>query len=90
MARSVGIRELKDNLSALIEEVQAGTAITVTVRNRPVARIIPFPDHELEARLLGMVAEGRARWGGGRPGGTPEPESVEGAAVAEAVIEDRR
>ena len=38
----VGIRELKDNASALIRRVTAGEAITVTDRGRAVARIVPL------------------------------------------------
>ena len=38
----VGIRELKDNASALIRRATAGETITVTDRGRPVARIVPL------------------------------------------------
>jgi prevent-host-death family protein len=38
----VSIRELKPNLSALIERVEAGETIIVAKRNEPVAEIRPI------------------------------------------------
>jgi prevent-host-death family protein len=38
----VGIRELKDNASAVIRRVAAGETIQVTDRGRAVARIVPL------------------------------------------------
>ena len=37
----VGVRELKSNLSAVLREVKAGSAILITERGRPVGRILP-------------------------------------------------
>jgi len=56
MART-GIRELRQNASALIRRVIAGETIEVTERGRPVARIVPLQDR---GALDQMVAEGRA------------------------------
>ena len=42
-AREVGIRELRDNLSRFLDEVQAGRELIVTDRGRPVARIVGTP-----------------------------------------------
>ena len=39
--REAGIREARQNLSALIEEVRKGQEITITDRGRPVARLVP-------------------------------------------------
>ena len=57
MAR-VGIRELKQNASAVIRRVKAGESVEVTERGLPVARLVPIadPDDPIE-RLIG---EGRA------------------------------
>ena len=38
---SVGIRDLKNNLSHYVRQVMAGTRITVTDRGRVVAELIP-------------------------------------------------
>jgi len=42
----VGIRELKDNASAVIRRVVAGETIKVTDRGRAVARIVPLRDDD--------------------------------------------
>jgi prevent-host-death family protein len=42
----VGIRELKDNASAVIRRVAAGETILVTDRGRAVARIVPLRDDD--------------------------------------------
>jgi prevent-host-death family protein len=50
--KHVGIREVRQNLSALLEAVKRGREIVVTDRGRPVARLVPagrpgakaFPD----------------------------------------------
>lgn len=39
--KRAGIREARQNLSALIAEVQRGHEITITDRGRPVARLVP-------------------------------------------------
>ena len=41
--RTAGIREARQNLSALLEEVKKGREITITDRGRPVARLVPPP-----------------------------------------------
>jgi prevent-host-death family protein len=50
--KKAGIREARQNLSALVEEVKKGREILITDRGRPVARLVPpngpagtpFPD----------------------------------------------
>jgi len=39
--REAGIREARQNLSSLIQEVEKGHEITITDRGRPVARLVP-------------------------------------------------
>ena len=39
--KQAGIREARQNLSALIEEVRKGREITITDRGRAVARLVP-------------------------------------------------
>lgn len=53
----VGIRALKQNASAVVAQVQAGEAVTITDRGRPVAQMIPIP----ASRLAGLIQAGRAR-----------------------------
>jgi len=50
---------VKNNLSALIREVQQGETIVVTDRGRPVARLEPMGDMEqVDARLRVLVDDG--------------------------------
>jgi prevent-host-death family protein len=39
--KKAGIREARQNLSALIEEVRNGHEVTITDRGKPVARLVP-------------------------------------------------
>jgi len=39
--KEAGIREARQNLSALIDDVQKGHEIVITDRGRPVARLVP-------------------------------------------------
>ena len=56
---SVGVRELRQNLSIYLDRVKLGEALTVTEHGRIVAVLRPpDPDDTLIDRL---VAEGRAR-----------------------------
>ena len=82
------IRELKANLSTLIRKVEAGETVTVSVRNRRVARIVPISDRgglkEL-ARLPGLA------WRGGKPLGLARGERLpRGVELSDWVAEDRR
>jgi prevent-host-death family protein len=45
---SVGVRELRQRASELLRRVQAGEAIEITDRGRPVALLGPLPDDRLE------------------------------------------
>lgn len=39
--RDIPQRELRNNVSAVLREVEAGTALRITVRGRPVAELVP-------------------------------------------------
>lgn len=52
----VGIRELRQQASAVLRRVTAGESIVVTEHGHPIARIVPLRPSALEQ----LVAEGRA------------------------------
>jgi prevent-host-death family protein len=85
---TVGIRELKDKASSIIDRVEEGEAITVTKRGRPVARIVSVatPPH-----LAGLIAEGAVRPSEG-PRYLPKPIKLRGGGkdAADYVAEGRR
>ena len=53
----VGIRDLRDHLSAYLERVKAGESLTITEHGRPIARII---GSALPSGLAHMIARGEA------------------------------
>lgn len=54
-----GIREARQNLTRLIEEVRKGREITITDRGKPVARLVP--PRRAEARAYSGRAAFRRR-----------------------------
>ena len=87
---SIGVRELKDNLSATLARVRRGTTVTVTDRNRPVAVIVPARATGEEELVRTLVNSGRLAWSGGKPAGLKKAPSIRGPLVSDAVVEDRR
>ena len=88
---TVGIRDLKAHLSRYLRRVQSGARLVVTERGRPVAAVGPIKTAAEVGWAHQMVAEGRARWDGGKPaGGSPPVPVAAGRTVAAAVLEDRR
>jgi prevent-host-death family protein len=88
---TVGIRELKANLSRHLKKVRSGRRLTVTERGHAIATIGPVETRADLDWLHELVAEGRAHWGGGKPSGSRNPPVVAaGKTVSAAVLEDRR
>lgn len=56
MTSRVGIRELRQQASAVLKRVVAGEVIEVTEHGHPIARIVPFRPGLLDQ----LVLEGRA------------------------------
>ena len=87
---TVGIRELKTHLSRHLKRVRSGARLMVTDRGRSIATIGPIEapaDVDWAHRL---VADGRACWSGGKPGGNRGSARVAGSrTVSDAVLEDR-
>jgi prevent-host-death family protein len=88
MSETVGIRELKNGISQIIERVEAGEPITVTRRGKPVARIVST---ETPPHLAMMIADGTVR-PGTRSRHLPKPIKPRGSGktAAEYVSEGRR
>jgi prevent-host-death family protein len=85
---TVGIRELKDKASSIIDRVEEGEAITVTKHGRAVARIVSTttPPH-----LAALVADGTVSPSEG-PRHLPKPAKLKGTGMSAAdyVSEGRR
>lgn len=78
MSNTVGIAELRQNLSRYLRRVESGERLLVTDRNRPVAELGPPPT--TGAALDRLIAEGRLS----RPvrRGLPAPLRLEGDPYA--------
>jgi prevent-host-death family protein len=74
MSESVGIAELRQNLSVYLRRVSRGERLVVTDRNRPVAELGPAPT--IGRDLDRLIAAGRVS----RPAraGLPEPLELAG------------
>jgi len=95
--KSVNIAELKNSLSAYLQEVRAGEEIVIRDRNLPVAKIVPLDTTDLSGEEMALVASGelvlpsekfneRAFWSIG----ATQPMSAEIAdSLSHAVSEDR-
>jgi len=49
---AVGLRELRQNASAVIRRVEAGEEVEVTVQGRPAAVIVPITGRQTRVRSL--------------------------------------
>jgi prevent-host-death family protein len=88
---SVGIRDLKAHLSYHLKRVCSGHRVIVTERGRAIAAIEPIDAPRSVEWAHAIVADGGARWNGGKPAGCKPLVAVSaGRAVSDAVLEDRR
>lgn len=87
MTETVGVAQLRQNLSAYLRRVAEGERLVVTDRNRPVAELGPPPSSG--EHLDRLIAEGRVS----RPRrrGVPEPLDlgVEPGSLSRALEEVR-
>ena len=87
-SHEIGIRELKNQASAIVARAEAGEVITVTRRGRPVARVIPAGT---TAAMTKLIEAGRIEWSGtALPTSKPIPLRGCGPSAADYVIEGRR
>jgi len=56
---AVNIAELKNRLSAYLQQVRAGEEIIIRDRNLPVAKLVPLSPAEASAEELALVAAGK-------------------------------
>jgi prevent-host-death family protein len=84
---TVGIKELKANLSSYVARVKAGEEVVITEHGKKVALVVAISP---ERRLVdALMDSGRATWTGGKPKGRSGVK-VKGAPVSDTVLEERR
>lgn len=87
---TVGIRELKANLSKFLKSVKSGEKIIITDRNKEVAIILPTTKITHEEKIIRLIQQGVVHWSGTKPKGMRTRIESKGKRVSDAVIEDRR
>jgi prevent-host-death family protein len=88
MLHQVGIRELKDTLSAVLHRVQEGEPIEVTDNGRPIVRMEPIRPMSVTERLVAertlvLAPDQNTEWP------EPEPTPLGERAMSDIVIEMR-
>jgi prevent-host-death family protein len=87
MSVTVGVRELRENLSAYLDRVKAGEEIVITERGKRIARIVG------PSKLDQLIAEGRVR-PAKKPKRPIRPEElieIDGPPwLSDVIIEDRK
>jgi prevent-host-death family protein len=91
--KTVGSRELKNRLGRYLKLVGKGETLIVTVRGKPVARIVPTDSNGGEGRsvdevLKQMEAEGHLRLGT-RPFKRFKPVRLKGKPLSKIIVKDR-
>jgi len=87
---SVGVRDLRDNLSEYLRRVKQGELLVITDRGEPIGELAPASPGRSVARARALVQRGIANWTGGKPRGLVRAPRPKGGLVSAAVIEDRR
>ena len=84
----VGVRDLKNNLSRYLDQVEAGVEVVVTDRGRPIARLSGI-DSVPSDKLATLIEAGLVRPPTSKVRRRPAPLRSDGS-VSELVAEQRR
>ena len=57
---NASVRDLKSRLSRYLRQVQQGETVVVTLRGKPIARLVPLPSPPV-GRAAGNLAGGQCR-----------------------------
>ena len=87
---TVGVRELKNNLSHYLRDVKRGRPIAITERGHSVAILIPAESHSDAQLVRELSRKGIGSWKGGKPKGASRPVTVKGKPISRIVLEERR
>ena len=81
---TIGVRELRQNASVYLREVEDGGEVVVTSHGRPIARIVPVGTRSGLAAIeaAGRLSQPIAPW-------APVEELVEGPSLSEVVAARR-
>ena len=89
---TIGVRELKAQLSRTLRQVKAGETVIITERGKPIGRIVPL-ESSLEDRMQELIAAGVLAWNGKKFQPQRDlaslPRTRGDKTVAELLLEDR-
>ena len=86
---TVGIRELKRQLSRYVRQIESGATVIITLRGKPVGRIVPLKP-SLEARMQEVLQTGLVAWSGRKLAPIEPVAQTQGdRTVADLLLEDR-
>lgn len=89
--RSVGVRDLKDNLSRYLGIVRRGGEVVVTEHGHPIARLLPIQGRASHERLAELMVAGDVSVARRRVRSVPGPRRLpRGATVSDLIKEQRR
>jgi prevent-host-death family protein len=87
---TVGVRELKSQLSKYLRQVKAGRTVVITEHGKAVGRLVPA-EMSLEDKIEALRRAGLIRWSGRKlKPMKPIARVKEGHSIADLIIEDRR
>ena len=87
--QTIGIRELKANLSACLRRVKSGKTLVITERGKPVGRLVPA-EMTLEEKLHEGVRKGLWDWNGKKWNpGPPKVKTRGKKTISDLLLEDR-
>ena len=88
--KSVGIRELKAQLSEYIREIKKGNTVVITEHGLAVGRIIPASESS-EERIQGLIHSGFADWNGKKlKAGKPVAKIKPGSKMLAEIVSENR
>jgi prevent-host-death family protein len=86
---SVGVRELKGQLSRYLRQVKTGATVVITERGTPIGRLVPVAS-SLEQRLEELRIARQILWSGRRlVPSLPSARLLSSKTVSEILLEDR-
>ena len=86
--RSVGVRELRQSASQILDQVKAGAIIEITEHGVPVARLVPIARSRYQEYLAaGLIIPARNP---NRVFEVPKGKVSKGKQLSEILIEERR
>ena len=87
---TVGIRELKNNLSYYLRGVKKGRPVTITERGQSVAVLMPAETPADTSLGRELSRKGIGAWKGGKPRGGSRSVVIKGKPVSQIIVDERR